>query len=148
MQPTKQVLTFPHLDFSCLLVGKTRTKNPLFCEVILQQVSYSIQEDQYLCESLFETYCIVSFGKRNGSNFGVKSFYDPSLKHKFLRKKESSFALKWIFPKKKPFKINLNFPPMKEKLLLLNESKTWFFEVFRKSISRSFFFFSKVFHFW
>ena len=35
MQPTKQVSTFPHLSFSCLLVGKTRTKNPLFCEVIL-----------------------------------------------------------------------------------------------------------------
>ena len=35
MQPTKQVSTFPRLSFAYLLVGKTRTKNPLFCEVIL-----------------------------------------------------------------------------------------------------------------
>ena len=35
MQPTKQVSTFARLGFSCLLVGKTKTKNPLFCEVIL-----------------------------------------------------------------------------------------------------------------
>ena len=34
-QPTTQVSIFPRLAFSCLLVGKTKTKNPLFCEVIL-----------------------------------------------------------------------------------------------------------------
>ena len=65
-------------------------ESPFFVKLSFSRF-HTVSKKTNTCVKVFLrwTHCIVSFGKRNGSNFGVKSFYDPSLNTCFLAKKKA-----------------------------------------------------------
>ena len=94
---------------------------------LVQEVSYSNQEEPDLYECHFHTYRVLSFGEILLLILCQKRFYDHSVET--------------IFPAKNKSSINLNFLRKKGKRFCLNVCKTCFFLKSPKSIWQCFHFF-------